>query len=98
MRGPCVLIGAASRSSTTCTACGLPIDTAVICTLEPPTSRDCTAAAESLTNGMRLGSNSGAPMLTVTAPGAGRRGDQPGLGLDADLVLRAQPLVAHEAH
>ena len=71
---PCSATGAASTSATTCTACGLPIDTAVIATVSSPTSSGCTTASESDTKGTFTGASSGTPMSTVTRPSARSRG------------------------
>src|SRR3989338_5067557 len=74
MSGPNSFTGACSISSTSCTACGLPIDSALMRSVLPSTSRGSLAAPLPPSNGICEGSKIGAPMFTVTRPSCSRRG------------------------
>src|SRR6185369_181701 len=83
--GPCVRTGARSASGTSCTACGLPIDmiaTEMIAESALVPSARChfchrpSACGDkpAASNGIASGSNTGAPMSTVTRPSGFSRG------------------------
>ena len=74
MPGPWLATGAASTSATTCTACGLPIDSTETATSVPATSSASTGAPVPPSNGTAPGSKRGTPMSTVTSPSSSSRG------------------------
>jgi hypothetical protein len=83
--GPCSATGAVSTSSTTCTACGLPIESTATETMALPArvprarchfshAPSGCASSPAVSKGTRAASKMGAPMSTVTRPSAPMRG------------------------
>ncbi len=72
--GPSAVTGAPATSATTCTACGLPIETTLTSTVRPSTSSGWVVASRSATNGISAGAKRGTPMSTVTLPSSPRIG------------------------
>ena len=97
MRGPCVATGAASTSGTTCTAWGLPIDSAEIRTGTPSTSQDFVERALAADERHSAGAKRGTPMSTLTCPSASSLGTMsPPAVSTRSLALGREPLVADE--
>ena len=106
--GPWLATGALSTSATSCTACGLPIETTATATVRPspsssgqsgrPASAAC-GASQVVSNGTCAGSKSGAPMSTVTRPSSCARSSRRRFMVSTTRVfLSVRPLLAHEAH
>ena len=109
IRGPCVATGAASTSATSCTACGLPIDTTATSTLRPSPSSSGQSGEAALGGARRepgrcrtaraAGSKIGRAHVdrhaAVGAAGAARGGGS--WSRRASVVLSRQALVAHVA-
>jgi hypothetical protein len=97
--GPCMPTGAASASATTCTACGLPMDTAVIATAAP---RDI----QRLDEGVGIGLEGDARRFEHRHAHVDRdltivlraQRDHATLRFDPDFPLVGQTLFDHEAH
>ena len=95
--GPRVVTGAASTSATTCTACGLPIDSTETCTRRTLDVQRVEDAAAAAANGTSSASKRGTPMSTVTLPSASRRGTMtPPAVSTRDLARVGEAALAHE--
>ena len=85
------------RRRTTCTACGLPIDSAEMRTVVPPTSSvSSTAPVAADERDLLRAKSRHAHVDGDLAVGLEPRHDEPAGGFDADLALVGQPAIAHE--